>query len=274
MMDAEQRGWYIQLLAEAWEGSPQNSLPTDLATLKRLAGADVQDDAKSDARFGQVLKQFVSRRCKLTHPRLDRELRKQRAFKAGKSQAGKNGALARWHSHSTAIAQPSSCHDSANGKSMADDSFASAIAIASATAVSTAQPNIYRRPTLDEVKTKAAMIACPEEEAVRFWNHFEASGWIDKNGNPVQKWEPKLSTWTTTARAKAPEQAHKDAEIPKQNDYWKNSKKLEQVENELAAINARASHTATGIIIEHHDKENYKRLKGQRNMLKRTLGLT
>lgn len=50
-------------------------------------------------------------------------------------------------------------------------------------------------PTLEQVKTKAQFIGVPEKEAEMFWNHFEASGWIDKNGNAIVRWESKLATW-------------------------------------------------------------------------------
>jgi hypothetical protein len=50
-------------------------------------------------------------------------------------------------------------------------------------------------PTLDQVKQKAQFIGMPEADAVEFWHHFESTGWIDKNGHPVAKWESKMVTW-------------------------------------------------------------------------------
>lgn len=63
-------------------------------------------------------------------------------------------------------------------------------------------------PTLEQVKTRAAMTAMTEADAVAFWNHFEASGWIDKNGNPIVRWQSKMDTWKATARAAPLELSH------------------------------------------------------------------
>lgn len=65
-------------------------------------------------------------------------------------------------------------------------------------------------PTLAQVKTRAEMTAMPEEQAVAFWNHFESSGWIDKHGHPVVRWESKMDNWKTNARAAPFEQAHRN----------------------------------------------------------------
>lgn len=266
MMDAEQRGWYIQLLAEAWEGTPQNSLPDDPELLKKLAGAESGDAEK----FAFVLSQFVSRRGKRYHPRLMVEMDKQKRFKEVKSQAGKNGAVRRWHSHTSAIPLPSVCHASANGKTMADDSFASASAIATAVSTTT-----ICGPSLKEVLEKAKFIGCPEPEAEKFWHHFESSGWIDKNGNPVVSWESKLSTWTATARAAPLEKAHhtNGSKLEPRDDYWKNSKQLEQVESAIRAIEARGSQTAMELVIEERDRQKYATLRTKRKDLKKLLGL-
>jgi hypothetical protein len=62
---------------------------------------------------------------------------------------------------------------------------------------------------LEEVKNRAAIIGMTPEEAEAFWNHFEASGWVDKNGNPITNWQAKQATWNATARARPLEAAHK-----------------------------------------------------------------
>jgi len=55
-------------------------------------------------------------------------------------------------------------------------------------------------PTLDQVKTRAQFIGMPESDAVAFWNHFESTGWIDKNGHQIVRWESKQDNWKVTAR--------------------------------------------------------------------------
>src|SRR3990167_9118902 len=61
MMDAEQRGWYIQLLAEAWESDVQGSLPNDDALLRKLAGMNISSidaELSSKERWEFVKNQF------------------------------------------------------------------------------------------------------------------------------------------------------------------------------------------------------------------------
>lgn len=72
-----------------------------------------------------------------------------------------------------------------------------------------AQTNNRRPRDLSVVQAQAAICGCPPEEAERFWHHFEASGWVDKNGNPVRNWLSKLANWTADARTKPAESAHR-----------------------------------------------------------------
>ena len=64
------------------------------------------------------------------------------------------------------------------------------------------------RPSLEETLHYATVIGCPKDVAEQFWNHFESSGWVDKNGNPIVKWRPKLSSWLAHFRSKGAELRH------------------------------------------------------------------
>lgn len=127
-------------------------------------------------------------------------------------------------------------------------------------------------PTLSDVLARAEIIGCSKEQAERFWHHFTASGWIDKNGHPIVDWGSKLCTWTSNTRAAPFEQAHKASEA-NGSDYWKDSNQLKQVDEELRVIESRASHTAMDLVIEPRDMANYTRLRARRKELKRKLGL-
>lgn len=63
-------------------------------------------------------------------------------------------------------------------------------------------------PKLEEVKAHAAFIGCPPLEAVNFFHHFDASGWVDKNSNPVKNWKSKLASWMVRARSMPSEAQH------------------------------------------------------------------
>lgn len=90
LMDAEQRGWYIQLLAEAWQSVPQCSLPNDPEILWKLAGA--KDKEWFNERSNLVLTNFQQRSNLLFNARLERELSKQKVFSKQRSLAGKKSA--------------------------------------------------------------------------------------------------------------------------------------------------------------------------------------
>lgn len=54
-------------------------------------------------------------------------------------------------------------------------------------------------PTLEEVENY-----CKERknnvDAKRFWEYFDASGWVDSNGKPVRNWKQKVITWESYAK--------------------------------------------------------------------------
>lgn len=51
-------------------------------------------------------------------------------------------------------------------------------------------------PTIDDVITHGQMQNIPHDFCERFWLHYDSSGWVDKNGNPIAKWDSKLrSLW-------------------------------------------------------------------------------
>jgi len=94
MMDAEQRGWYIQLLAEAWESDVQGSLPDDEDLLKRLAGVNMcSTDVEQRWRF--VKNQFRIVDGTLIQDRLLEEIAKQEENRKKKSRAGQKSGQVR-----------------------------------------------------------------------------------------------------------------------------------------------------------------------------------
>lgn len=62
-----------------------------------------------------------------------------------------------------------------------------------------------RRPTLDEVLTEASLRGVTQDAAQAFWEHYEASGWIDGNSNPIANWRPKLGRWAANERQRRTE---------------------------------------------------------------------
>jgi hypothetical protein len=63
-------------------------------------------------------------------------------------------------------------------------------------------------PTEDEALAEAEMRGIPAASASKFWAHFEAMGWVDKNGNPIASWRQKLRTWWTTEQERTEKEAN------------------------------------------------------------------
>jgi uncharacterized protein YdaU (DUF1376 family) len=93
-MDAEQRGWYIQLLAEAWESEPQATLPNDDPLLRVLAGVNTSS-TDVEHRWILVRSQFKKRGSVVYNERQMEEVVKQEVNRQKKSEAGKASAEAR-----------------------------------------------------------------------------------------------------------------------------------------------------------------------------------
>lgn len=94
LMDAEQRGWYIQLLAESWESDTQATLPNDDALLRVLAGMNTRSTGV-DERWEFVKKQFKKRGQIVYNERLMDEVAKQEENREKKRKAGEASAEAR-----------------------------------------------------------------------------------------------------------------------------------------------------------------------------------
>lgn len=95
-MNHEERGFYILLLCLQW--TQCGISPDDFDRLGRGMAQPSVDHVKSKFDLGSdgMLRQH----------RLEKVRAEQSQYRANRSESGKAGAEARWHSHSTAIAQP------------------------------------------------------------------------------------------------------------------------------------------------------------------------
>ncbi len=101
-MTLEERGLYITLLCLQWS---KGSVTID--DFRRLAPSMAQPS------LSHVISKFKKGESgELANARMEEVRRKQDNFRANRSQSGKAGAAQRWHSHSTAIAQPMAKHSS------------------------------------------------------------------------------------------------------------------------------------------------------------------
>lgn len=93
MMNPRQRGYYIQLMAEAWDNTPIGHLPNEPEVLRVLA---LEPDLKEwELNHRLVIEQFKVRGKLIYSPRLCAERKKQSAYKENKRKAGTASANAR-----------------------------------------------------------------------------------------------------------------------------------------------------------------------------------
>lgn len=58
-----------------------------------------------------------------------------------------------------------------------------------------------KNPTLEQVQAYARQV-CAVTEPERFYNFFQANGWRDKNGRPVQDWKAAFNYWNSQDKEK------------------------------------------------------------------------
>ena len=199
-LDTEQHGAYLLLIMDYWKQGP---LPDDDCTLARIVVATVERWKT----LRPIMEPFFQiHDLHWHHKRIDKERRLAQQNAETFHNRAKSAAKARWE------CKQSSSNASSNASSTIQAMLEQCpppppppLPVPASTPVQTNNGH----PSLDEVKTKANMTNIPPEEAEKFWHHFESSGWIDKNGHPVVKWQSKLATWSTDARARPLEANHK-----------------------------------------------------------------
>lgn len=77
----------------------------------------------------------------------------------------------------------------------------------------------FTPPTLEDVKRYATEKGYDSVEAEKFYNHFEAEGWILRSGNSMKNWKTKLNNWIIHSREKrqTPQQS---VSTPKPTREW------------------------------------------------------
>lgn len=139
-----------------------------------------------------------------------------------------------------------------------------------------AQPN-NQRPSLAEVLTECDLRAYPKEQGERCWHHFESSGWIDKNGHRIVKWQSKLATWIVNTKARPAEKSHHNGParapdaISASMQAMLDTKKLERIEKRMKDIRDSVEGHDT---MNEFDREELQDLKKQGRAIKQTLGIT
>lgn len=195
-----QRGLYITLLAIQWNQG-------------FITQEDFESLSDGTAIAQPLAKRVLSKFQKgqdghFRNDRLEREREKQAAFRANRSESGKAGADKRWHSHSTAIAQPM-----ANTMAKHSSPSPSPSPIDERERVDSNLPEIPPMSRAD-YDAMAALRAVPAECAEWFWNTCDARNWTDAKGQPIRKVEPLLLNALTQWRANSERQRGNGRFIP------------------------------------------------------------
>jgi uncharacterized protein YdaU (DUF1376 family) len=191
MMSPEQRGYYIQLLAEAWDSKEPGTLPVDVEDLWFLAGASSRAEFERPLTdFGTVrvcdlvLKQFPVLDGKRVNERLLIERQRQLA----RSDKQRDKALARWEKpkesktpkprHSRGNAEKKSRHASGNALPLH-------LPLQSASATKTLKPSGASAPDPRHDPVRAVI---KQREAERLQLPLDQVPWDGRAGKALADW--------------------------------------------------------------------------------------
>lgn len=189
LFNLEQRGLYITLLCLQWD----HGHVTEDEWLS-LSSAMAQPMAK------HVLAKFTKGSDGLfRNARMEEERAKQAEFRANRSESGKVGANKRWHSHSTAIAQPMDSHAFANSKPIANDSSPSPSPSSSTPVQGELEPPPGFPKTEAEAIAHCAFVGATAESAITAYHKAVSRGFTDASGRPIHNFRSYLKTEQTYA---------------------------------------------------------------------------
>lgn len=124
----------------------------------------------------------------------------------------------------------------------------------------------FAPPTLEEVKARAVEIRLPVREAEKFWNHWDAKGWM-MGKVKMKKWRSALATW----KLRWEEWRTPDTRSLNKNTQailWQ--RELEAVQKQMDAIrNSYSEHQSWAV----DDRDRWIKLRERKRELKKLLGI-
>ncbi len=212
-MDADCRGWYLNLLLHNYD---KGSLSNDIETLANLAGVKFSEFARFKQVFEQVLKHKFEQTSehRLNNPRTNEILRRREVFKEKRSLAGKTSYVLRYFKKTYKREMTRAFEDfvKANIPSLNIES----INLKNEQVLKQVFEHLfelYRNgngnrnkdlnkggmggkkkfqfPKLEEVKSYFSENGYKEEAAEKFFKYYEIGEWKDSKGNSVKNWKQK-----------------------------------------------------------------------------------
>lgn len=106
-MTTEQRGAYVSVILYLYQSNGKLLCSSNGTAIAQLCGFN----QNWPEIWGGIRHKFILKDGYISHKRVNKEIERAEKFRKTKSEAGKKGASKRWHSHSTAIAEPKLCHN-------------------------------------------------------------------------------------------------------------------------------------------------------------------
>ena len=124
-------------------------------------------------------------------------------------------------------------------------------------------------PKLEDVLKACSIANIPEDVGTKFWHHFEAISWINKNGHPITNWHSKLSSWWMDERQREYQKASHKPNGPQQSTLWQDKTRLEVIQREIDRIKKGASTNAMGeMMIDQPTRDKLKQLSADAKQIK------
>lgn len=254
-MSTQEVGAYVRLLCHQWN---RGSIPVEPEKQQRLAGGSVSAD---------VLAKFeLCDDGQLRNTRLERERQKQSDFRAKQAEKGRKSGESRRSTSGTTV-EPRLNHGLTVVEPTHEPETNSPVS-SLLSPISNKQTIGVGFPTLEEVKAFGSMRGVKPEDAEAFWHHFESSGWIDKNGHAVIKWQSKLMTWKVQAAATNGFSRNGAKPLNGTTEAIIRQQELQEVQRKIFAIKDRDPH----MDFNPAERARLKELRVREKELKRQLG--
>lgn len=101
---------------------------------------------------------------------------------------------------------------------------------------------VFEPPTLSEVITYFSSQSQSEEEAARFFNHYESLGWKTATGAQVQRWDSRANSWILNNDFKTKTDGSKASRKDSNSDSYKQklSDRAMQIERDWQAARGKS----------------------------------
>ena len=208
-MDADCRGWYLNLILHQYD---KGSLPNDIEKLAQLAVVKFSEFERFKKVFNQVLKDKFKQNTdgRLVNDKTSEVLRKREQFKGKRSKSGSIGVIVKLanslgftesekHKLKTELYNDEIDIEQAKNKQMLKqvlELYRNVDKDVDIDKEGKKERNNINAPSINEVIEYVVGCGYPQSIAEKFHAHYTVRGWVVKDGSKVDNWKALLnSTW-------------------------------------------------------------------------------